>query len=84
MQSHIKLSPNPAKRSCTVSYFSNNSFRSDLMVFDILGKVVLKKNVVISKGTNTFRLETNRLAPGLYFIRLANAGIANVERLVVQ
>ncbi len=54
------------------------------MVFDILGKVVLKKNVVISKGTNTFRLKTNRLAPGLYFIRLANAGIANVERLVVQ
>lgn len=71
----VRLIPNPA--SSTVQVDSKVAF-TDVRIFDIYGKTVLRLDRIPSKG-----IDISALAPGLYLLRLSAAqGVAGTVKLL--
>ncbi|MBD0288051.1 MAG: T9SS type A sorting domain-containing protein, partial [Flavisolibacter sp.] len=81
---NMKISPNPAKGACTLSFYSGERFRTDVVVLDIMGKMVMKRNFMINEGFNSYKLPAGQLTPGLYYICLISKEKMYSEKLVVQ
>lgn len=65
---NIKLYPNPVKTDLTIQYVANENGTIKINLFDLSGKLVLTKSVIVVSGTNLFTIEMNNLAAGTYFL----------------
>ncbi len=70
-RSYVKVFPNPAKDYITVSYNSSivNS-NSEIIILDDSGKIV--NRISISKQSDQFIINTQKLTSGVYLIKLLN------------
>lgn len=69
--------PNPVKTKLNIIY-SSSSF-SNLVLYDLNGKEVLRKNINNGKGI----LDVSKLSNGLYFIQI-NGEINTVKKIIVE
>ncbi len=65
----------------------NSTFvdNSSLEVMDVSGRIVLRKEINMQKGINTYRIDLNRYSNGLYFVRIvnnANKTVANTKLIL--
>ncbi len=67
--------PVPAKDMLNVVIKSDRPVRTQLMVYDMQGKLVKKVDVGITAGNNNFRINLIGLAPGDYMLRSNDAVI---------
>jgi hypothetical protein len=65
---HISLYPNPVEDYCLVQAEINNGKRINLSLFNSQGACITKKSVT---WENRYKLNTEHLPPGIYFIRLS-------------
>jgi hypothetical protein len=77
--------PNPSEGPLTVSCSLPSAARARLELLDVRGRRVLERDVVgLGPGHVLVRWEESRaLAPGLYFLRLSQAGRSLVARVCV-
>lgn len=76
--------PNPAGNAATLDYEVARSGRVDLVVYDVLGRPVLRVvEGVRAAGRHTEMLDTSSLAPGVYVARLTVDGRHATRRLTV-
>jgi Secretion system C-terminal sorting domain len=69
----LSLFPSPANDLINVTYFSPNDQSSTyLMIYDMSGRVLVKKAIPIQEGWNTMHLPLNYMANGLYLLVLEN------------
>ncbi|HHP7239075.1 S8 family peptidase, partial [Longibacter sp.] len=76
--------PNPAGRQVTVRYELPADGPVQIAVYDVLGRRVRTvTNGNDTKGRKEVTVSTDRLAPGMYFVRLETGGTIRTQRLSV-
>ena len=73
------LYPNPNKGSFSVEFYSKNSTVKVYQIVDTQGRVIVKKELSISEGLNSYSLDHD-LSVGLYFLEIDNQQI----KIIVQ
>lgn len=67
--------PVPARDVLNVVIKSDRAVRTQLMVFEISGKLVKKLDANVQNGTNNFRISLGGLPSGDYILKSSDAGI---------
>lgn len=65
-----RVFPNPARANATISVDAKQQSKSMIEVQDLNGKVLLRKEVFLSAGTNRIPLDISKYAAGMYFINM--------------
>lgn len=66
----IGVYPNPIHNQFNLTYTSNKKQHITLQIFDLLGKVVLEKEIPAQSGINQKNISTDELQPGVYLLSL--------------
>jgi PKD repeat protein len=77
----MKIYPNPAVNTTSISLINSNSNTSQLNVLDITGKVILEMQV---NGNELIEINTSELESGIYFIRISDGTNFSIEKLVIN
>lgn len=77
-KNEIRIYPNPAKNSLTISFENDNS--STIQIVDITGKIVLTKKLI----KTIERLDISSLQNGMYFIKIQSNEKDFVQKLIVK
>jgi hypothetical protein len=84
LMNKIRVSPNPTTGKFTILFYSDKNYNGDITILDIFGKVVIRKNILISSGFNSNKINIQNLLPGLYYVRLSDGKKQSVMKLVVN
>jgi hypothetical protein len=78
--------PNPANGSAVIAFDLPKSNQASVDVLDLNGRVVLSPNNNQSfvAGYNRIELNTQKLSPGIYLVRLNVDGVQQVKKLVIS
>ncbi|OQA01783.1 MAG: hypothetical protein BWY70_00264 [Bacteroidetes bacterium ADurb.Bin408] len=76
----ITVYPNPVADILNVSISATSSEKYELEVFNVYGQKVLR----VGECTGHFTLNTEKLAPGIYYISIANNGLYSSGRFVKE
>ena len=79
----FNIYPNPADRSFTSVFSSENDESGSLQIIDITGKVLLTKQIALQKGTHTEVMRTESLAPGIYFVTFMAGVKSETQKLII-
>lgn len=66
----FRLYPNPASGSVTVEWQAENASTEQLVVWDVLGRDVIRQTLVSGEGLNTTSINVAALGSGLYLIQV--------------
>jgi hypothetical protein len=83
--SDLSIRPNPTKLSVEILLESDQNTMVDLVVIDLLGRIVLEKhNLNIHAGVNVLPVDMQNLTAGTYYFRLSNVdqGYSKVMKVV--
>lgn len=78
----ITVSPNPVVNEVKVMVASPEQGNIQWKLIDNVGRILLKGSEQVSKGTNTFNINMNRLPAGTYYLNLTGAG--NDQKVKMQ
>ena len=81
-ESNFSVFPNPANSNVTITLKEKSSGVSTISIYDINGKLIQKET--ITEGQNSFRIDTQNLSEGLYFIMIVNNEKTNCSKLMIQ
>jgi hypothetical protein len=62
--------PNPAKDKLNIQSIAKVDGNGLLQIIDVNGKMVFKKEVRLTKGSNAFNFDINLLNAGNYFLKM--------------
>jgi len=82
----VSLYPNPAGSMVRLNYTSQKAqSNSNVLIYDLLGRVIIQRTFAIQQGLNTLNLPLNQVASGVYLLvmEIENNRIS-AQRLVVQ
>lgn len=83
-QEHVSIFPNPMQEHATVKFNAQGSADAEVVLTNILGKTVLRKQVTAQKGVNTISLSSSGLATGVYLLAIEVDGERSVHRMVIR
>lgn len=77
-----RLMPNPAQHEVTIAWTIPTEIATPFELWDTYGRIVVEG--VLPTGTTSHRLSTTHLAPGIYFLRIKQAGtdVATIKLLI--
>ncbi len=75
--------PNPARDKAMIQIKTTNSGTGLFRVYDLVGKVVYSKNLMLTQGSNKLEYVTSDLTEGVYIYRVDAFGESMTSRLVV-
>jgi hypothetical protein len=64
--------PNPSSGRITVDYNSETDGDVNLVVFDLMGRMIQNQMATASEGLNSFNLDYADLQPGIYMLEVIN------------
>ena len=67
----LNAAPNPFSDRLNLNVFSKESYSSDLVIYDILGKPVLRQAVEISEGHNSISIDASELPSGFLVVKMS-------------
>ncbi|WP_207513517.1 MBG domain-containing protein [Longitalea luteola] len=67
-----------------VNIFSVTGGKGVIQLFDLNGTRLVNVNVALGKGNNTFQVPVGNVAPGIYSVRTAVAGVLLKTKLIIQ
>ncbi|GAB5538145.1 MAG: hypothetical protein Salg2KO_02480 [Salibacteraceae bacterium] len=79
----LKVFPNPMNSFGTIAFESAAEGNIDLQVYDMNGRVVISKQVLVSTGENRINLNTSRLPSGAYYATVKQGGKSHVAKMMV-
>ncbi len=81
----LNLSPNPAAANAVLRYNSDVNGLADVIISDLSGRIVFRKQVQILRGVNSVLLsEIAKLNEGVYQVQFQFNGEMISDRLVIQ
>ncbi len=80
----LKVFPNPANASTTVSVEVANASDVVITIADLAGKVVYTNNLGTVKGTQKVNVNTEALNGGIYMVNVSVNGTISTQKLVVR
>jgi Secretion system C-terminal sorting domain len=82
-QLNVLLFPVPAKDKLNVAVKSDKTFKTELVVYDATGRLVMKQSVTIASGSNNFSFDVTRLAAGEYMLSSTDPSVQINKKFVV-
>jgi hypothetical protein len=79
----LKLAPNPALSTVTVSIEGVGAGGGTLLVFDAVGRLVLRQVIAENQQTAVFQVDGSEFTPGMYRVNLRTASGMVTKTLVV-
>lgn len=76
--------PNPASREIGLTFVSDIDGKGNIDIKDLTGKVLVSFNEKLQKGSNEFKYDVSKLAPGVYFIGINTDNHQSVLKLVIK
>jgi hypothetical protein len=80
VQNEFKMYPNPAKSYVNIDYTSIPEIGTTIEIMDGNGRTVVSQQA----ESNLNRIDTNRLTPGMYYVRSTKDSHVNVKKLIVE
>lgn len=80
----VTVYPVPAGTVLNIGIEGIRPHTSTINVVNVLGQVVLQRDIVIASGLQTYSLDVSSLEKGLYFIELQHAGEKLVKKIIVE
>lgn len=80
---NVTVAPNPVHNSTNLTFTLLRPGRTELTVYDNLGRTVSTVQATLSGGANSLRWDAGMARPGLYLLRLAIDGQPAATRRVV-
>ena len=84
--SQLEVYPNPAKDQFNIVFTTENigQYTAELTVTDLLGNILITKNVDLVNNNYSDIISTVNFASGVYMIRIATEEIQMVKQLVIN
>lgn len=83
--SEISLFPNPASEKLTISFDLKNPEDVSFTVLDEIGKTqLLRKKETYAVGKNSSTIDVDKLAPGVYLLKLETQNSIEVKRFIIN
>lgn len=82
-QESVTIFPNPATEQVSIA-ISSASASSHVVLFDLTGKILQEKDVLLNDGIGLVEMPLNGIEKGLYFISLINESGKTTQRLIIQ
>jgi type IX secretion system substrate protein len=79
----LEFGHDPVREHLTLKMNSPKVINADVSVFNIIGKSVYGKPVLLKQGINTVDFSTKDLAPGVYILTLKNEPYVLTRRFVI-
>jgi hypothetical protein len=80
----LKLFPNPASRQVTLSYHSTHAAQTRISLYDVNGKILLRKTINIDEGNNHRVLTLPELTQGQYFVEVDDGDLKKSIPLLIR
>jgi hypothetical protein len=81
----IKVVPSITQSSATIFYEAANTTKSTWAVYDINGKLILSKYVVLTKGQNSIAIDLSTFSSGKYFVKgSTEKGLTETLQIIKQ
>ena len=80
----VTLFPNPSNGNFTVSVLSDNEADVTIAVYDITSKAILRETFNSTKGENSFNLDLQGRAKGIYFVEVKHGETKTIKKLIVE
>ncbi|MBL4704524.1 MAG: N-acetylmuramoyl-L-alanine amidase [Flavobacteriales bacterium] len=82
----FSIAPNPSDDVITFSISNTRPENGQILLFDLTGKLVLQKNIVIRGGDNNFTISKSQLnlAGGQYLLKITTHSFTHVERIIFR
>jgi len=79
-----KVYPNPATDNIKVKLNTSKAGVAEVVVTDIIGKVIIKKNYTLTLGENILDIDAQLLNSGIYMIKTTINGNTNVSKVIIK
>ena len=79
----VNLYPVPARDVVNLVIGADHAVKTDLLVFDAKGKLVVRIPVSISNGINNYKIPVHQLAAGEYILRGSEASLEISKRFTI-
>jgi hypothetical protein len=77
--------PNPAEDKVMIEYFSERKVVAEVSLFDLNGRKMMSKPMLLQVGSNAFALDQlKKLASGSYFIRINSGAEILFNKLIIK
>lgn len=84
-QTRFNLSPNPSHAAATVHFVLNDRSNVSLNVYDVSGRIVETRNMVMPAGEQSLSVNTNAdYHSGIYIVELSVNGARMSKKLVIE
>ncbi|HKR04976.1 MAG TPA: T9SS type A sorting domain-containing protein [Bacteroidia bacterium] len=80
----ISVYPNPAHDKLTVSIYVKGQAQFQLYLHDMSGRMVLSENSEAMPGTNSYELDLNSFAKGVYMLEVQSEGNSHKTKVVIE
>lgn len=74
--------PNPADRSCEVSYAATRAGLAEIGLYDVQGRLLSKWDIELGEGVNRIPVDLSTYVAGLIQVRVVEGGGMSVARLI--
>lgn len=82
-KTEMLLYPNPANSSTEIKINSSINAVSTIVVTDLAGQIILKKDVLLKNGVQTITLDCSSFNPGIYLVNLKGNTMNMTSKLMV-
>lgn len=82
----LEVFPNPVDQVLTINVNMKleKQQQADLVLLDLLGRVIVKKIVYVNQGANSFSMDLSQVQAGVYFVRVGTHAYKGVTRKVIK
>lgn len=78
------LYPNPARAFTTLNVFSLFQSKANICLYDVSGKRLLSKNLLLNATDNIYQLDLSAIFPGAYTITIEHSSGKISRRVIVK
>ena len=75
----LAIYPNPVRDVLSLNFEAETGMQKDIVVIDIMGRIVFKKPLTAQRGINTVKLNLPGLTPGIYFLKVGDNKVQRFE-----
>jgi hypothetical protein len=79
-----KAFPNPSNQTTNILYETIKAENVSFVITNLLGEIILNKNVSSKIGLNSIQVNTSRLSNGIYLYSISNGLTTSTKRLIVN
>jgi len=80
----VSVYPNPTTGKAKIMFQLDRSSVAEIIVTDIIGKVILANSKSVNVGQNQFEIDLSGLSKGIYLVKTTANGRTNVSKLIVK